>query len=405
MVKLPAHMQLRAATLTGIKIEVPTRSATGGRNLAVHEFVGAEEPYIEDLGAKARKFSLDVVLIGPDYASRRDQLQTAFAKPGPLDYVDPWGLSVRVHVGAWELREEDKARGKAVLRLDLQREGANAQPAVVTDTGFAVREKSGAAGASVLQWFSDRFDISADPARLSESPVDAISRLVQNLKGTTLEAQASPQPVSNALADLSSLQAGAFGLLRTPLSLGSQVQGVLGQVLGLLPPGRERYRAARGLATGYGNDFEPIPPATATKRREIANRDILIVMVRSQARIEQAKASADMPFLVREDAEAARDELSLALESLAALAPDFAFVALIGLRAAVVEDITSRAIDLKRLSRFTPLAHMPALLVAHKLYGDHGRETEIVARNAPLMPGYLSAGRPLTVMADAGGER
>ncbi|MBF0168800.1 MAG: DNA circularization N-terminal domain-containing protein [Alphaproteobacteria bacterium] len=405
MAKLPEHMTLRLASLAGIKIEVPTRSMSGGRQLHVHEFVQSEEPYIEDLGGKANKFSLDAVLIGADYKTRLDQLLAACAKPGPLEFIDPWGLTIRVHVESWEQTISQKELGKAVLRLSLVKDGTGAQPSVVTDTSYVTRQASGTAATSVIEWFADSFSVENNPAALSADPVAAIGNLVSKLSTMARYGTAPAQSISAALSQAASLQAGAFGLLRTPTSLGGQAQGLISQVLGLVSTGAPRYQASRYLANSYGDDLEIIPATTATHRAEIANRGALVNLVRGLALTEQAKASADVSWMVREDAEAARAELSMGLENLASIAPDTTYVTLTDLRTAVVTDITARALDLSRLSTFTPQAHMPALLVAHKLYGDASREGEIVGRNRPMMPGYLSAGQPLTVMADAGGGR
>lgn len=44
---------------------------------------------------------------------------------------------------------------------------------------------------------------------------------------------------------------------------------------------------------------------------------------------------------------------------------------------------------------------MPALLIAHRVYGDARRADDIVSRNRIAHPGFVSGGQVLEVLKDA----
>jgi prophage DNA circulation protein len=75
--------------------------------------------------------------------------------------------------------------------------------------------------------------------------------------------------------------------------------------------------------------------------------------------------------------------------------------ALIGLHAAVVRDLNTRAAKLPRTRSFTPSATVPALVLAQRLYGDATRADDIAARNFVRHPGFVPGGVELEVISAA----
>jgi prophage DNA circulation protein len=111
-----------------------------------------------------------------------------------------------------------------------------------------------------------------------------------------------------------------------------------------------------------------------------------------------AEASATVDFASHQEAAAVREALAVALEAEAETADDAVYQALMDLRAAVVADITARGANLARIVTLRQPGTLPALVVAHRLYGDAARAEEIVARNALRHPGFVPGGRDLQVL-------
>ena len=94
-----------------------------------------------------------------------------------------------------------------------------------------------------------------------------------------------------------------------------------------------------------------------------------------------------------------RDELSDRLELEAETADDSVYTALVDLRAATVRDLTARGASLAGLRTVTPAATLPALVLAHRLYGDAARADELTLRNRLRHPGFVVGGSALEVLS------
>jgi prophage DNA circulation protein len=89
------------------------------------------------------------------------------------------------------------------------------------------------------------------------------------------------------------------------------------------------------------------------------------------------------------------------IEALLPDAADASYAALRDLKLAVVADITARAADLKIITHYTPGETLPALVIAHALYGSADLEAnvdDLVARNQIQNPGAVPGGRALEVL-------
>ena len=66
--------QWQTAKFRGVEFRFRTASATLGRRNVVHSYPGRDDPYVEDMGRKAREFSLEAFVLGDDYMAWRDRL-------------------------------------------------------------------------------------------------------------------------------------------------------------------------------------------------------------------------------------------------------------------------------------------------------------------------------------------
>jgi prophage DNA circulation protein len=403
------RQSLRPASFRGVPFLVQSRSLSGGRRTTSHEYPGRDEPYVEDLGRKQRSWSVEAFVVGPDYMAARDKLLDALEKAGPGEYVDRWGIGHTVQVTELRVSERQDQGGMAVFSLSFVEAGAQALPTTRVDTGAATRTAADAAIPSILDDFAGLFSVRG-PERVQ---ADALTQLDTALATVQRLASGLPSPSVSGLSGLMPADAGkTFALLRRvsalrsglslslfrPADLGSQVQSLFAGLVGLQPAGTARYAAAKGLAA---YDAAYVPPAgtlTTVASRTVANRLALGALVRRSALIEAARASADLPFAVHDDAVAERTWLSRSLAA-ALNAPDPVYRAMTDLRIKAVRDITARGADLTRLAVFTPAQTLPSLYLAQRLYGDAGRAAEIVARNPGLRhPGFVPGGNPLQVL-------
>lgn len=200
------------------------------------------------------------------------------------------------------------------------------------------------------------------------------------------------------LRDLNTISNTAGSLIRFPSSL---ARSLLSQVAGIRTIARSPLDAFRSLSGlfNFGTGFVSIAGTTPARKQQAENQQAMIDLTRTSALIEASRASSEIEFTSHDEALAIRTDLADRLEAASETAPDTIYVALMDMRSAVVRDITARGTDLSRIVRYTPGSTLPALVVAHQLYSDAGRESEIVSRNRIRHPGFIAGGRPLEVLA------
>lgn len=397
---------LRPASFRGVAFSALAREMETGRRVVEHQFPGRDEPWPEDMGRKRRAWNVEAILFGADYMAARDRLLTALEREGPGEYIDHWGLSHQVQVGAVSVREEDSQGGICRIRMTLTEAGAVSLPTTAADTRASARAAADAARLPVLDEFARTFSVAGGDVAAE----DALARIGGLLDGIErAAAMARPAnllslglagtPAARLFAVLrqaARLRNQAALLIHAPGDLGGGLTGLLSSLIGLSPVGRPRYRAARSLATTQPGAVTVNGGMFTTD--ETANRAALVALTERWALIEAARATTDIAWTDRDAALAVRDDLGLALDAAAATAPDDTHAALMDLRTAAVTDITRRGDERAALTDYTPQAARPALVIAHDLYGDPRRESDILARNPSIRhPGFVAAHRPLKV--------
>jgi len=152
----------------------------------------------------------------------------------------------------------------------------------------------------------------------------------------------------------------------------------------------------------FGSDWPSTPGSTPSRNQVTANQVATIAAVRQAATIGAAATSSEMDFASLQDALAIRDIVTGQLEiQMDTCSDDTLYTALADLRAAVVRDIAVRGADLALIVPYTPLVTVPALVLAHRLYGDATRADDIITRNQVRNPEFIPGGRPLEVLTNA----
>jgi prophage DNA circulation protein len=94
-------------------------------------------------------------------------------------------------------------------------------------------------------------------------------------------------------------------------------------------------------------------------------------------------------YTTHEDATAARDSVADLLDEQMLEAGDTAYPALVELRASVVQAVPGDA-ELARIETIERPVTVSSILLAYRLYGSTELELDLVARNNPRHPGFMS---------------
>lgn len=383
---------LRPGSFRGVPFVTESHDHALGRRLATHEYPLRDTPYTEDMGRKAREFTLELYVIGRDYMAARDKLREALEKGGPGPLVHPYLGTQTVQVREARLRETSREGGMARFTVTFVEAGLEIAPDTKKDTVWGVGKASDAVADAAKEDFADKFRITG-PARLLSGAKAGIDRVLGGLRDA----------VGAPLGELKSSKDILASLFGMPSGLAGWLIGELG-ILGSLAPAKSA-SVASGLAsqTLPSASAGPVPvAATAVQAQNQVNLAAVDNLVQQVAIAEAARASSQATYTSADEALAVRETLCEAMDTVAARSSDRVYVCIADLRAAVVLDLGTRAAQLPRLSSYRLAATMPALVVAHRIHGDATREADIVARNRVRHPGAVPGGTTLEVLSDAG---
>ncbi len=397
------QQQLKQASFRGVPFFVDTSGMPFGRRNIGHEYPYRDVPYSEDLGKKARSFSIQAYLLGDDYLDQMDRLVEAIEgsdQPGTL--IHPTKGTMLVVPGECSRQFSKDAGGIEYLELNFKQAGQNQYPEKSLTSASKVKETATTAREALTNVFSSVFDASSKPqyipddaATVSDSFVSKVQSLLQGATPTTDGAAAIITALQPLIDD-------APTMLQTAATWASQIQTVVVAIRDGFTDPRNAYTVNKGLLT-FGDTFTPIIEVTSNRTLQKVNRDAQTSLVRSQALTAMAESTSDMTFDSYNTAVAYRDQLSTAIDDevliLGNTDNDQAVLALEELRADMVGDITARSANLKRVKTIQRNETVPAVVLAYDLFGTTEQESDIITRNNIKRPGSLPAGVPIEVLA------
>lgn len=415
---------LLPGSIGGVDLFISEVKSSVGRRTTSRELPFRDIPAHEDLGRRARRFSVSGFVIGKDYLTERDAVIEVFESPGPWLFTHPWWgeLSVILDEGAsLDVAESDSEGGWARFSFSLVESGDPDGAKVTISTAAAL---SAAADAAIEA-------VKADTLKKSKFSLgkvfSAAAKAVGKISGAMLKTKRKvfgALGVSQAagLADsLADLNTNVNKLLNSPAELLTTLNGLVSALKGIFkdqsaadedspnspyPGGAKKVRAEAAIAmaeelanidTVSPPPFPGGPVDPDVQATERALSKCVGVMVVSQV-IELFGTSLPL-----ESASAAVE----ALTTLGELADDILqdtetsddlYVAMTDLRAALDSHLATLSASLPQVQTYTPPVTMPALLLAFNIYGDPTRDLEIVGRNNVADPNFVPGGAPLEVL-------
>lgn len=374
------------------KFVAPGSEASVGRRVEIHEYPLRDIPYAEDFGKKARKFSVDVFVddtLPGGYLYARDTLILALEEEGPGSLVHPWYGTMRVSLAEpATVRESTREGGRASFHLVFVEAGELIFPTSAADTQAGTDSKADAAITAASNSFVKRFK----PAGL---PDWSITELAADLYTTLAQVEKLVKGVTAPIA----------AEIRSP---GNMAAAIIGAVQGLAAIVTEPLRAVSLYKRLFaaGDDSPAVPATTTIRRQQAASSAALHRLVQQTAVISAARSSSEADYQTSNDALATAATLEDALDTqMEAVDPvsgtpvdDAVYQSLADLRVAVVQDLRTRGARLPDLITYSSPATLPALVIAHRLYGDAGRAGEIIARNNLRHPGFVPGGEELETL-------
>jgi prophage DNA circulation protein len=391
--------KLLPGSFRGVPFVVEASDGDIGRRVALHEYPLRDKPYAEDLGRKARRFTLELFVHGVDYMAGRDALINAIEQSGSGKLVHPYLGEMTVTITeARGPRESTREGGLARFSITFVEAGEAVFPSAVTDGAATVTEMADLAEIEVLREFAETFDVTGQ-SWIADHAVSLIGQFTSQIDAIKNLIPGLPSFVIGFAADLAGLAATAESLIRTPADLAVAMYDLVAGIAQLPDRPLRALDAYRPLYDFLADEPE-IAQTTTSRRKQAANQAAMKALVRRAAVVEAARTAASAEFTSLDQAISYRDELADQLDLQMDTADDQSYAVLADLRAELVRYVAATAGNLARLISYTPPATLPALVLAHRLYQDAGREAEIVDRNSFAHPGFVPGGVALEVLSN-----
>lgn len=369
-----------------------------GRRTVSHEYPQRDLPYTEDLGRKARQYVVDAYVIGERYMLERDALIAALEAPGPGELVHPrWGVLFVAVLDVVSVREAQREGGLARFSITFVEHGNNTFPKPITDTALQVERAATTVDAAVAENFGQAHDV-AGPGVVFEEALKGLQKdLDRQLR--TVRQVTSTGDMARMVGLVAGVSDRLTALIRTPVVLAQQVISLGVQLTTSM--GRPLQALAEFRAVFVANTRPTTATLTgSTRARLTGNSTARADLQRRLALGNQARVLVQLDGMTAQQGLQLRDGLLDQIDAELELTdpPAAVATALLGLRAAVVRDVSVRIELLGETSSFTPQAVLPALVLAHRIYQDASRADDLMARNAVRHPAFVPA-KPLEVRA------
>jgi len=394
---------LEEASFRGVQFGVEERGFATGRRAVVHEYPRRDVPYTEDLGRRARRFSVRAFVIGDDYTTRRDALLEACERAGPGEYVDRW-LGTR-EVVCEQFRLTENMREGAFARFDLEfaEAGSNVVPAPLRGSGPVLAPVLESVIGAIEEAFNVQFDTLAGSSFLQTEGELVLGGVVDVLDRVADRVEAIGG-ASEVRLELRAITGDSARLVRTAAELGPRLVAVTGGVAALEPDPRLRFSRMLEVSD-VDRVLRPTSSSTINRIAAARNQDALASLARRASAVEAARAAGEIDFASDREAAGTRDQLleliDTELEAASIAGDDDAFRELRALLAVSSESIKAKGATAARVITVSPAQTEPAEVFAYRLYADAERAGEIIDRNLVVHPLFLSGAGDFDVLTDA----
>jgi len=381
----------RQAKFRNAEFFVPSAENSGGRRGAVHEFPKRDEPYVEDMGKKAKSFEIDAYVLGEDYFTARDALVEALDAPGAGKLVHPYLGTLDVFCTNYSFREAVTETRMARFTLSFVQAGSLKFPSTTIDTKADVALKKVTALDKIKGALAKVYNITSVPYSVSQNVLNTIDQglsVIDEAKKSVAALSAFRRDIDNIRGKIEQLAFDVTDLAQEfsdAMTFGTNVED---EFSASAENAREQFREMRTMfsfepADVLITDDPSVLFAEFMQQNAVVNALGLISIIEFDS-LEEASEFRKIVF----------DKVE---QILLELDDDELYVALIDLQTSVSTDLDARARELPRLASLVLNASLPAIVVSHDIYGTIEEEQDILNRNKIAHPLFVQGGVPIEV--------
>lgn len=383
------HDRLVKASFRGMEFLTESHEAKLGRRLVVHEFPGAEEPLIEDLGMKSSELHVTAYFIGADYDLARDKFLFLLQKTGADWLVHPWLGRLEVRAKDWSISESNEKGGFCTVQIYFVPAGL-----VITQAMVDKADQAAAKLKTLSDTTQSAFSLSVMSSDALQKFIATASNKLDGLRNILSIARLPLAYIQQATWFIQSVKNDFMSLLAAPnsyvIALRSLYDSILSIDGGVLIAGSATLLvdSADSTSGGLADVDRPrvIAHLTQLVTSETINKALLNRTVSATSalelpvNVEKDKAFhalfllsvagqlALADYLSRESRDFSLTAVINAFDALIPVLPDDVFQAAVSARVAVIEALNAQ--DLEPTQQREVFDEMPATVLAHRFELD-----------------------------------
>lgn len=383
----------REAKFRNAVFHVPSASNEGGRRAVVHEFPNRETPYVQDMGRKARRHSVEAYIVDEDYMTDRDALIIALEKPGKGKLVHPYLGTMDVVCLSYSFEEKSSEMGMVRFSIQFAEAGTLKFPTTTIDTVSDVAAKKITALDQIKAFLAKTYNIASVPHSVAKNTLTTIDNSLSVIE----DAKKTVSAVADFKRDLENTVGRIIAVAYDVVELGQNIVELMsyGTTVG------DDYPADADNARAQFNEMRNMwgfaAPDVLLDNNDPA--EVYSTFFQQCAVINAMSLLSIMEFDSLDEAVTLRDEVFTVLEPLMInTTDDDLYLALYNLQTAVIQDIDTRGSTLARLGSYTLNVSLPAIVLSHTLYGSIDQEEDIIKRNRIPHPLFVPGSQPIEVL-------
>lgn len=397
----------------GIRVYWPRSELEFGHRNAIRELPEGSEVSVKPMGEFPDRRQVEFFVIGDDYMIARNELEAKMRGAGPFQMVDPWwGESTVAIEGRVRCSQTTRKGGMATFNFTAVRAREFRFP-IIPEPSANLKAKAIKLELAVAEGFANKLSFGKFK-RLVTSALSLGPLAMKVANGKIDSALGFVSDITNQIDDFDSELA---TLVQTPQLLANTMQDLWTSIFDLtkdlrdsaipfgLDDGAGRGRGdqdplavtqdmmtgAQDFDAGLG-DVSATRAASVDGKLLVANLGAVEFMVKSHVLAASAKSVSE---LKPDDAQFAAEfqeqivgwvDAALQYEGITVEEEQ----ALMDLKAAFVDYLMTEGLQAPEVSEVWLGEEVPALVLAHRIYGDATRDHDIIRRNAisdPMLVG------------------
>lgn len=389
---------LLQGSFRGVEFFIDTHSLSGGRRTISHEFVDRDTPYAEDVGRKARQFSIDIHLVGDDYFTQRDALVSACEQRGSGELIHPYLGLRQVNVVGYSISEDTMEGRVARFSITFVESGTNIYPSIEEDRVSTLLDFAEASKESAKAQFENNFSVINQPGFIVDSALNLVAEAQQAFDDATSVFAETSASATDLQLKLRQLESNSLSLVNDVTSLADNLIETFNIISGVATNADDAARAYETMFV-FGDNTETLEFETEQRETEVRNKISFNNFMRQIAIISATEEAVDRDFFSANDAIAEQEKLKNLIQEQAAQAQDINFFQnLNDLTASLVKSVPDIDSELPNLVNLTLQDTTNSVVLAYDLFEDPDREQEIIDRNKIRNPSFVIGGTQLEVL-------